>query len=197
MTNTDDLRYVRTEQAIRSAFMDLVSEMPVASVTASAICRNAGISRNAFYLHHASVSSLYATLVGEMVDDIRAESIAWVDKCASTGFDDEFYELMIASLARHEDLLRALLPSDDGSLAKCLAEGIENAFLEAALRFGKHGGNFEHQLRCAYSAWAVVGFASRWISETDRSLVEGLDNFRELLTSVIDSSARYFMKSNA
>ena len=193
MTNTKDLRYVRTEEAIRKAFMDLVGETPIASITASAVCRRAGISRNAFYLHHASVSDLYAAMVGELVNDVRTESPSSAERRASTGADDAFYESIVMSLARHENLLRALLPSDDGSLAKCLADGIEAAFIEAALHFGERGGSFEHQLHCAYAAWALVGFASRWIAGTDRPLPEGLETFQELHESAVNASVRFLM----
>ena len=194
MANTDDLRYVRTEAAIRTAFMELVVEEPVTSLTAIAVCRRAKISRNAFYLHHSSVAELYVGLVGELVDDVRAECLASAERRAATGTDSAFYEAIVASLARHEDLLRALLPSDDGSLAKCLAEGIEQAFVDAALIFGEHGGSFEHRLHCAYSAWALVGFASRWISETNHPLTEGLATFQELHVSAVDASARYLLR---
>jgi AcrR family transcriptional regulator len=193
MTNTKDLRYVRTEEAIRKAFMDLVGETPIASITASAVCRRAGISRNAFYLHHASVSDLYAAMVGELVNDVRTESLSSAERRASTGADDVFYESIVMLLARHENLLRALLPSDDGSLAKCLADGIEAAFIEAALHFGERGGSLEHQLHCAYAAWALVGFASRWIADTDRPLPEGLETFQELHESAVNASVRFLM----
>nr|AHF24865.1 TetR family transcriptional regulator [uncultured bacterium Contig1491] len=193
MPNTDDLRYVRTEGAIREAFMSLVAEKPVASVTASELCRKAGISRNAFYLHYASVLTLYTTLVGELVSNIRAESIASAERRSATGRDDELDAAIVATLAKHEGLLRALLPSDDGPLAKCLAEGIEEAFVEAALRYGKHGGSLEHRLRCAYSAWGIVGLAAHWIASTNRPLSEALPHFEELLASAVESSARYLM----
>ena len=195
MPNTDDLRYVRTEAAIRETFMALVAEKPVASVTASELCRKAGISRNAFYLHYASVPALYATLVGELVSDIREECLASVERRAATGRDDEINAAIIGARAKHEELLRALLPSDDGSLAKHLAEGIEEAFVEAALRFGPHGNSHEHRLRCAYSAWAIVGLVSCWIAGTDHSLLESLPHFEEIHASVVESSAAYLTKN--
>ena len=188
MTNTKDPRYIHTEKALRTAFMELVAESPVASVTASAICRKAGISRNAFYLHHASVADLYSTLVEELIDDVRDESLASADRRASTGADDAFYEAIIASLTRHEGMLRSLLPSDDGSLAKRLAYGIEDAFIDASLLFGVRGESFEHRLRCAYIAWAIMGFVSRWIASTDSPLTDGVENLRQLLAGVIDVS---------
>lgn len=197
MANTKDLRYMRTEAAIRDTFMALVAERPVASVTVTDVCRQAGISRNAFYLHHASVSALYAALVGELVDGIRAESLASANRRINSGGQDDFESAIIGALARHEDVLRALLPSDDGCLARCLADGIEEAFVEAALQFGKHGASFEHRLRCAYAAWAIVGFAQRWVACTDRSLADSLPHFRELHASASSTSAEYLMGAPA
>lgn len=174
MANTDDMRYVRTEAAMRSAFMELVSEQPVASVTASAVCRRAGISRNALYLHHSGVAELYSAMVDEVVADIRRECVASAERViASNAVDDELVPAGIAAVERHEGLLRALLPSDDGSLAKLLAEGIADAYVEAALLFGGHGGSREHRLRCAYSAWAFLGILQRWFELTDEP-VSGL-----------------------
>ena len=51
MSKEDDLRFKRTEAAIRQAFLSIVGEGDP-SPSASDICRRAGISRNAFYLHH-------------------------------------------------------------------------------------------------------------------------------------------------
>lgn len=74
-----------------------------------------------------------------------------------------------------------------------LAAGVEEAFVEAALRFGEHGGSFEHCLHCAYGAHALIGFAIRWITDTERPLSESLEKLRELNTSAVEVSARYLM----
>ena len=65
--------------------------------------------------------------------------------------------------------------------------------MEAALRFGEHGGSFEHRLRCAYAAWALVGFVQRWIADSDRPLTEGMARFRELHASASESAAKYLL----
>lgn len=193
MPNTDDMRYVRTEQAIRSAFMELVAKQPAASLTVTSLCRRAGISRNAFYLHYPSVSGLYGTLVGELVDDIRTESIASAERSAEHGSDGLLAEAIVEALSRHEDVLRALLPSDEGPLAKCLAEGIEGAFVEAALRFGEHGDSLEHRIRCAYTAGALMGMVSRWIAGTDLPLTGLLPHFKQLSAATIEASTAFLL----
>lgn len=192
MANTDDLRYVRTEDAIRSAFMELVAEAPVSSITASALCRKAGISRNAFYLHHASVAELYAVLVGELVDDVRTESIESAGRISATGNPDEaLAPAIVSALARHERLLRVLLPADDGSLAKCLAEGLETAYVDAALLVDQRGGNFQYRVSCAFAAWAHVGLITRWIADTDRPLAEAKPLFVSLQTYLTEYATNY------
>lgn len=193
MANVEDLRYIRTEKAIRSAFMELVAEKPVNSVTATDVCRRAGISRNAFYLHHASIAGLYAELVGELVESIRAESLASADRRTASGGKDDFEAAIVGVLAQYEPVLRALLPSDDGSLVEQLAEGVENAFVEAALRLGEHGGSFDQRLNCAFSAWALVGFVRRWIAETDHPLADGMSHFRKLHANTSAISVEYLM----
>jgi len=196
MANTDDLRYVRTEQAIRAAFMELVGVQPVNTVTASALCRAAGISRNAFYLHYASVTDLYAALVGELVEDIRTESMASARRRSALGADDTLSAAIVEAFGRHEGLLRALLPSDNGSLAKYLAEGIEDAYVEAGLLYGEHGGSLEHRARCAFAAWAHVGTVSRWIDQTDKPISDALELFEEMQRGSSEVAAKHLLEGN-
>ena len=130
------------------------------------------------------------------MSDVRSESIASAERRSTTGDDQAFDAMLIKAIARHEDLLRALLPSDDGSLAKCLAEGIEAAFIVAALRFGEHGSSAEHRLRCNFVAWGLVGMVQQWVVEDDRPLIDMLDQFHEVHAEIAAISARYLMRSS-
>ena len=195
MAKKDDLRYRRTEASIRSSFMELVATTPVSKVTVSAICRRAGISRNAFYLHHLSVSALYGALVDELVEDVHVESLASSRRVAATGnVDLQLVPAIMDALGRHEELLRALLPSDDGSLAKRLALGLEEAYLDAGLLLGKNAGGFRHRMNCAFAAWAHVGFVMRWTEETERPLIEALPLFEEMQTGITAFAAKLLME---
>ena len=191
VANVNDLRYRRTEAAIRSAFMELVACTPVSAVTASALCRRAGISRNAFYLHHASVDALYAALIDEVVADVRAEAMASSRRVVATGdVGTLLATAIVEALCRHERLLRALLPSDDGSLAMCLAVGLKDAYVEAGLLLGGVAGGLEHRMSCFFAAWAHVGLVVGWVQETERPLAEVLPLFQELQMSVTVSGTR-------
>ena len=192
MANDNDPRYIRTEAAIRSAFLELVRDAPVASVTASGVCRRAGISRNAFYLHHSGVAALYVAMVDELLADVRGACLASAKRVSASGDTDEgFMSSVLSALARHEGLLRALLPSDDGAIAKRLADGMADAYVEAALVLSELGDSFEHRLRCTFSAWALMGFMQRWLSLTDRPISEMLPYLSEFHAGVQINAMRY------
>lgn len=192
MVNDKDPRYARTEAAIRSAFLELVRDAPVASVTASDVCRRAGISRNAFYLHHSGVAALYVAMVDELLADVRGACLAFAEKVSSSGTIDEgFMSLVLSALVRHEELLRALLPSDDGAIAKCLADGMADAYMEGSLVLSGQGDSLENRLRCAFSTWALMGFMQRWLSLTDRPITDMLPYLAKLNAGVLVDALRY------
>lgn len=58
-----DSRVLKTEQAIKEAFMELVKEKGYNQVTVSDICKKANINRNTFYLHYLDKDDL----VGKML----------------------------------------------------------------------------------------------------------------------------------
>lgn len=192
MANDNDPRYIRTEAAIRSAFLELVCEAPVASVTASDVCRQAGISRNAFYLHHSGVAALYVAMVDELLADVREACLSFARRISATGsINEELMSSVLSALVRHEGLLRALLPSDDGTIAKRLADGMADAYVEASLVLSSQGDSLEHRLRCTFSAWALMGFMQSWLSLTDRPTSEMLPYLEEFHAGVQVDAMRY------
>lgn len=192
MANDKDPRYARTEAAIRSAFLEIVREVPVASVTASGVCRRAGISRNAFYLHHSGVAALYVAMVDELLADVREACLAFAGRFRASGdINVEFAPLVLSALSRHEELLRALLPSDDGTIAKRLADGMADAYVEAALVFSVRGDSLEHRLRCAFLTWALLGVMQWWLSHTDQPISEMLPYLAEFHAGVQLDAMRY------
>lgn len=188
MSKEDDLRFKCTEAAIRRAFLSIVGEGDP-SPSASDICRRAGISRNAFYLHHAGVPALCQTLVDEIVSDIRTASIDSVGRFAESRSSDPLLAGAIAeTLARHEAVLRALLPAADGTIAASFAKALEDVYIEAARPLKAKGDGRGHRLSCA---WAVIGFTLRWFEETSQPLADGTADFIRLQQPLTDVTSAY------
>jgi len=67
-----DLRVIKTEYLIKSAFIDLVEEKGYRKVSVDDIATKAYISRNTFYLHYESKESLVESIINETIKRIEA-----------------------------------------------------------------------------------------------------------------------------
>ena len=192
LTNTDDLRYQRTEAAIREAFLMLLAELPLEKVSVKRLCDEAGISRNAFYLHYENTAALYRALMGDFAGEIRAECMASLDRLAATGsVDMELPRALLAVLAEREELLRMLLASDDGTLPVRLAEEIERIGVDAAAGVYEQARDMTYGLYAAYTSWGPIGMVVRWLRNTDEPLTGLLDAFDDMHRGPAEVITRY------
>lgn len=186
MANTEDFRYKTTEDAIVKAFMQLAEEKGLTNVSVSELCRHAGISRNAFYLHYSGISELCCGLVSQLAAAIEADCLASTDRVLSTnGPDGELPNDLFASFEAHEELIRILLGTDDGQVAQRFAQGLSETYAKTAAAFGKPHETREHRLICSFAAWAHVGFLKQWMAETDRPFAEARQCFADLQEQVM------------
>ena len=196
MANANDQRYVRTEAAIREAFLRLLGEMPLEKVSVRRLCEEAGISRNAFYLHYENTTALYHALMGDFAGEVRAECMASFDRLASTGsVDMELPRAIIAVLAEREALLRTLLTNDDGTLPAHLAEEIEDIGVEAAAETYERARDMTYGLYAAYMSWGAIGMAVRWLRSTDEPLTGILAAFDDMHRGPTEVMTRYLVDS--
>lgn len=75
-----DARARRSQEKLRSAVISLATDTPISEITASAICREAGVTRDTFYRHANSPVDLLADALSAEIDEVmtvlpRAEAI--------------------------------------------------------------------------------------------------------------------------
>lgn len=102
MKNKIDLRVLKTEETIKSAFKDMILEMPYEKITIKDLCDRALINRKTFYLHYSSIDDVLTEfqdeLSSEYFDTIKDfDHIRDVDKLIRAFFlfseeKGEFYE---------------------------------------------------------------------------------------------------------
>ena len=195
MPNTDDLRYQRTEAAIRETFLSLLGEMPLEKISVRRLCDEARISRNAFYLHYENTTALYHALMGDFAGEVRAECMASLDRLAATGSADmELPRAIISVLAEREKLLRILLANDDGTLPVRLAEEIEAIGVETAAEVYKRAQDMTYGLYAAYASWGPIGMVVRWLRSTEESLTGLLDAYDVMHRGPADAMTRYLVQ---
>lgn len=196
MANKSDQRYLRTETAIREAFLRLLEETPLDKVSVRCLCEEAGISRNAFYLHYENTSALYRALMGDFAGEVRAECLASLERIAATGsVDMDLPRAIVNVLAEREGLLRMLLANDDGTLPARLAEEIASIGVDAAASVYERACSMTYSLYAAYVAWGAIGMAVRWLLSTDEPLAGLLAAYEDMHRGPAEVMTRYLMHS--
>lgn len=160
-------------------------------VSVSELCRQADISRSAFYRHYSNIADLCHALIDELTSEIERECLASTQKVLTTGgFDDDLPGGIFDVFEAHEELIRVLLGTDSGEASCYLVSEIERIYRDTADAFGKPHETQEYRLMCAFVAWAQVGFLKEWIAETNQPFSKARACFIELQSQVMNPHFR-------
>lgn len=169
-----DARSQRSRDALRSAVLTLAGRMPIGDVTASAICAEAGVTRDTFYRHTESPVDLLADALTAEI----AEVMEVLPRAAEIG---EGERALIAHVHRRARVYR-------GAMHPLLAAPVRNA-LDGSIREGLVTWLHQHphivpaefaadpaalRIAVAYAAAGTVGAIEEWLrsddDDTDRAV---------------------------
>ncbi len=77
-----------TEQAIKKAFEELITERPLSKIKVKDIVERCGINRNSFYYHYADLPALVDSIISDEVDKLTS------DLSVVSSFDDAFVSVI-------------------------------------------------------------------------------------------------------
>ena len=73
----EDLRIIKTRQAIFAAFKDMICEMDYDQITIKELCERAMINRKTFYLHYPDLDALLQALQAEIAANFISRDISY------------------------------------------------------------------------------------------------------------------------
>ncbi len=123
-----DLRTMKTERALREAFLSLRAEKPLERISVRELCERAEVGKATFYLHYHSVYDLSERLQRMVVDDILG---ALEDpQLVLTDVQQFTREFTLALLAQHEVIEILFSGGQEGVLPLAIEEGIREHLFE-------------------------------------------------------------------
>ena len=169
MTNSSDLRYIKTEQHILDAFKACVRETGFERLQISAICRRALISRNTFYAHY---EDKYA-LAGRLFDDLESTIAASTRvELVTSMLAGDFYEPVrwyIGLLARYREHVRLLLSISEQRFRDLLQKVyVDDLVSRVCPGYEEKSRRIENRIIRCYMVDGMVSFAKCWIDDMDR-----------------------------
>lgn len=126
MINKNDLRYVKTEDLIREAYLSLCFEkkkMP----TISLLCERARINKSTFYMHYDCMGSLQRTIGRATIHDLMKDN----PNLNRLFYDIEaFVRSLIHIFTEHMSEIRVLFNSDS-EVIDCIEQEILDIYIHS------------------------------------------------------------------
>ncbi len=166
----EDLRYTRTEDAIRQAFTDCVNTVGYTKTTVAMICRRAKINRKTFYGHYLDKEDLLDRLYDEMKKSIVNEISAYMASAANTSPEESYFGISSA-------IINGVITGREIFIVlyRCAAERLVDMFIEISLRNFRTMPGFYSVLErdtyirliIEYGAAGTVRLVYGWLSNYD------------------------------
>jgi len=162
--NRNDLRFVKTEDLIRKAFLACAAENDFENIRIKDICNHARISRNAFYAHYADKYELLDKIIIDLEDSLFEESTKWA----------------VNVISDHREILQVLAKTSP----QLLRQLVHDVFIEGTLsEIYENTDEIKNDvtLRMAYNAISEMlsGSILVWLQDMDAVSKEEMKSFIE------------------
>ena len=188
--NKNDLRYIKTEELIRDAFLSCACEHSIEDIHIKDICAKARISRNAFYGHYETkyelLEQIYRDVEKKILYGLKPEMIRDLANRDMFGIT----QWCIRAIDDHKALLRIL----SGSSRDRFRELIHKVFIDATLSAVYEGTGAIRQdmaLRMseAYITDGLTSIILIWLREPGQI---GREELTHLLYEITRHSVEFF-----
>lgn len=190
--NTRDLRFVKTEELIRSAFLSCACENTIENIHIKDICAKARISRNAFYSHYETKYDLLEAVYQDVERKILEELTPEIITNLSAGSIYDTTGWCIKTVDENREILRIL--------SKCsqtrFREMISRTFLDGTLTAVYSGISAVEndtllQLSRGYITDGLSGILTYWLEDSSCISREELAG---MLTDISKGAVEYFYR---
>lgn len=165
--NKNDLRYQKTEQRLKKAYLTLLKTKRHCNFTVKEICAQANCSRNTFYLHYETRIDLGKAIYQEIIDKIEN---AFTPR--TTDLTDDSEELLksytdgiINEIIPFLDTLAIFCYLDDGVFFYHLMQTIYNKCSQVFPKNITDRKQAILELNTHYLAAAITGFIFSWTTK--------------------------------
>lgn len=189
--NKNDIRFMKTDEAIRNAFIECVEGGSLDSVHVNNICAMAGISRRAFYAHYIDKYDLLDSLFQKLKDDIRSELTPRIVEQMVAGDFLEPTRWHMARVAKNRRIIRPILRlSRQAYIDLCIELFYDLPWSDRVNDYDLKKKDPEVYLSISYLVNGMVGLVETWLEHFDDV---SFDEALHLMTVLCEKPAAQFI----
>ncbi|MDO5388578.1 MAG: TetR/AcrR family transcriptional regulator [Clostridia bacterium] len=148
MASKTDLRVLKSKAAIRSAFLELMTEKGYSNITITDIAKRAVINRKTFYMHYESKERLYDEITDELLK-ILLPSVILEDMQGLKGKDQrKIVTYLLLKIKEHKEVFNILIndKTNPGFIAKLKTKIIDDLISKSHIDLKTKDTHFTFEL---------------------------------------------------
>lgn len=174
----EDLRVIKSKQAIENAFISLIEEKGFENVKIIDIARKANVNRNTIYLHYESKEQIIETLVDKIfTNEVPSFTVdTYLKGRYSKKILTEMFTRIFAVINEHVELYRIILTDHNLSGYLTLQMKKVKAFILGSLK-----PSLKNEIIVEYVVSGVFGIFRNWIIYDRGSVEENVKMISDLV----------------
>lgn len=180
----EDLRFIKTRNAIQSAFREMICEMDYKDITIKELTARALVNRKTFYLHYKTLDDLLEELQDDIVDNFVSQKVSYSSREDIRKSIRFFFEYAAGMPELNERLICS------GSYAS-IGENINRQIMEQRKetnKFAFSADELEDNLVFAYFSTNSIILYRQWVADGKKMPVEQLiQTATQLISEGLDS----------
>lgn len=164
--SSGDHRVRVTKTLIRRAFLDLLRQKPIQSISVKALCAAAGINRGTFYAHYQDIYALLEQLEADMLVDFEKALAPLAESPRDERYLVEACAGIFQCLKENSDLCVVMLGdhSDKQFVDRLLDLGKETCFT-AYSRYFQNASKRQLEYFYAFVSSGCLGLLRQWFQD--------------------------------
>lgn len=186
-----DRRNLKTESAIKEAFISLLKEKRFETITVKELTDRADIHRATFYDHYEDIYNLYRVMVGDILDDIAD---IYAKKQPNTYY--EFYSEIIDYISQRLELARHVFINSRVDHNTTMLYEITSYLVDMTKKlwmneYGIEEINLKLEYQAYYRVYGIIALVGHWIS-SDYSMPA--EDLKKLIADMDKNTDRFIIK---
>lgn len=186
-----DRRTLKTESAIKEAFISLLKEKRFETITVKELTDRADIHRATFYDHYEDIYNLYRVMVGDILDDIAD---IYAKKQPNTYY--EFYSEIIDYISQRLELARHVFINSRVDHNTTMLYEITSYLVDMTKKlwmneYGIEEINLKLEYQAYYRVYGIIALVGHWIS-SDYSMPA--EDLKKLIADMDKNTDRFIIK---
>ena len=181
ITNKNDLRVIKTKNALYNALLELMKEKTFEEIKVSDICNKALINRSTFYAHFEDKYEL----LSDCINDLKTSLLNELKKNKTISSTKEYYIEMIKLFLNHieekKDTYLAIAINNRNSILTDIIYDVIDNDITSRLKTENKDSKIPDEIISKFYLGAVVNVGIAWLFNINKYTKEEMINYLSIL----------------